>query len=492
MPMNLNSTILAAAYVEGSNDYMQLTPAPTQSNMAEVIAAYEMPTAKRLFEETTGLFTTIGINSIESRRFEDPLAFLEGRYMPFGSHVVHTAHKWEKANAFSSDDQKLLKRAKDKFIQSFSGINRQDVYETSITRVELVRSLQPELSNGDGYGLDSMLGAKFDAIYSPEAYASMNMTLQIIGETEDAWGGLFKVNVPDVVDEQTGEEFMSTLAGLIYRWRFPSTIYNKMGYEGSFTRVDDIVILVEPETLAKLDFTTLVNVFQAERPEDLRRRIVTVPSFPIPNVRAVVADRRFFDIHRSFFSLENFYNPRAVTMNYYLHSQGVWAANPMYNIALLGDFTTTTIPTVKVVPSALTIDPFEPTVEIGGSVQIRSKITANISTTPTGISYGEIEPKPDSVTYELSVSEGSTLNRNTFVDRFGVLHVQKTGIAADAEITVKATSTYINPSGTTEVLTAEAIITVVEPATVDGDNTEDNQLAYTDIRDAKLKDTSIE
>ena len=498
MPNNLNSTILAACWLSGSTDFQQRVPDPSQHNMAEVIAAFEQPNSSNMFQEVTGLFTTIGISSIESRRFEDPLSFLEGRVMPFGTHVVHTAHHWEKARAYSSDAQALLKRRKDKFIQSFSGLNRMDRYDTSVSRTEYMQSLQPGFDgNNDGYGLDALLGAKFDAIYSPEAYDSMRYTLQIVAETEEKWGGLYKQQVPEVINKDTGEEFMATIAGLIYRWRFPSTVWNKLGYEGAFCRPDDIVILAEPETLASLDFRTLLDVFQIDLSDpsmgaaELRRRFVPVPDFPIPNVKAIVADRRFFDIHRSFYSLENFYNPQQVVMNYYLQSQGVWAANPMYNIALFGDFSTTEIPTCTVVPSSIELTPVVDTVPAGGTVQIRSKITANISTTPTGIEYGEITPEPDSVTYAIEASAGK-INRNTFIDRFGVLHVQKTGLNVGTVLTITGTSTYINPSGATEELTNSCAVTIGEPPICDGDNTENDQLGYTDIRDANLKDEALD
>ena len=48
---------------------------------------------------------------------------------------------------------------------------------------------------------------------------------------------------------------------------------------------------------------------------------------------------------------------------------------------------------------------------------------------------------------------------STFVDRLGVLHVSKSLKAGDS-ITVKAVSTYINPSGSTSTLTDEITIAV--------------------------------
>ena len=215
-----------------------------------------------------------------------------------------------------------------------------------------------------------------------------------------------------------------------------------------------------------------------------------MPDFPIPNVGAVLADRDFWVIHRSVFQLENFYNAEQLTTTYFLHSQGIWSASPLANIVLLGDFESDAIPTITVAPSTLTLEPFAATVPAGGSVQIRAKLNGTVTATPEGASTEGITVEPDSVVWEIAAPAGVALNRKTFIDRFGVLHVQKT-IAANTELTVTATSTYTNPSGTTSTYTANTAITVVAPEVADNDSTEENQLAYTDIRVGVIKDAAI-
>ena len=276
MPLNKNSTIMAAAWLEGSTDFQQRVPDPSQHKMAEVIAAFEQPNTASLFQEVTGLFTTVGRTTINSRRFEDPLAFLEGAYMPYGNIVRRIGSHWETAKAYSSDSQTLLKRRRDKFIETFGALNRFDRYDTSVSRTELIQSLQPGIGGDDGTGLDSMLGMKFDSVYSPEAYESMRYSLQVVAEADEKWGGLYRMNVPDIVDKDTGETFMEVVAGLIYRWAFPNPIFNKVGWEGSFCKIDDVVIMVEPETLAKIDFKTLVNVFNLYRFANLSQVLLSV------------------------------------------------------------------------------------------------------------------------------------------------------------------------------------------------------------------------
>lgn len=495
---NLNSTILAAAWEAGSTDLQQNCPNPSQSRMAEVIAAFSMPNAGRLFQEVTGLFTTIGVTRIKTQRFENPLAFLESSFMSYGANVREMGIKWARAHSYASDSQQLLKRHLPKFVEAFHQIDRMDKYPQTVSRTEFIQSLQPGIGGEDGTGLDTLLGGIFDSMYSPEAYDSMRYTLQTIAEADRSWGaingrgefGLMRVNLPAITDKDTGEQFMQTLEALALEWRFPSTIYNNVPDLPVFTDPDDLVIMVTPKTLAAIDFKTIANLFHEERAEDVRRRIVVVPDFPIPNVRAILADRNFFVIHRTFFSLESFYNPDQVTTNYWLHSQGVWSASPLANIVLLGDFEDTVIPTVTVAPATLTLTPVSSEVEIGRQVLIRAELTGTVTASPEGAETGRICVKPNAVTWEIEAPEGVKLNKSTYIDRFGNLHVQKRGIEAGTALTIKATSTYINPSGETPELTAETTVTVV--AAKPCEHTCDDQLAYTDVRNAKLKDNSIE
>lgn len=496
---NKNSTILAAALLEGSTDYAQLADAASQGRMTEVIEAFNMPNAGRLFQEVTGLFTTIGRTRIHSQRWENPLAFLEGSYMSYGANVREIAVKWAKAHSYASDSQTLLKRRLPKFVEAFHQIDRMEKYESSISRTEFIQSLQPGIGGEDGTGLDTLLGAIFDSMYSPEAYNSMRYTLQTIAEADRSWGalngrgefGLMRVNAPEITDKASGENFMQTVEALALRWKFPSTVYNNMPGLPVFARPEDLVLMVTPETLAAIDFKTIANLFHEERAEDVRRRVVIVPDFPIPNVRAVLADRNFFVLHRTYFGLESFYNPDQLTTKYFLHSQGVWSASPLANIVLLGDFDDTVINKVAVTPDTLTLTPEKETVAIGGRVGIRAELGGSLASSVEGATTGCVCVKPDSVVWTVEAPTGVTLNRNTFVDRFGVLHVQKT-IDEGVALTVKAVSTYINPSGETREFEAETTITTEAANHCCMDSTEENQLAYTDVRNAILKDDAIE
>ena len=60
----------------------------------------------------------------------------------------------------------------------------------------------------------------------------------------------------------------------------------------------------------------------------------------------------------------------------------------------------------------------------------------------------------------MAVAGNYELNQNTYVDRNGVLHIQKSGGIEGKQVKVTAYATYINPSGETVEYTASVTVTV--------------------------------
>ena len=464
--------------------------------MAQVIGAFQQPNAGKYFNEVTGLFNTIGRTRIDSRRWEDPLAFLEKGFMPYGHSLRQIAVPWVETRSYDSASQTLLKCDLGKFVEAFHSIDRFTKYSRSVVENEFLQSLSPSVG-GDGYGLDTLLGAVFDSIYSKEAYDSMNLTLQVLAEADEKFeGGLMRMNVAEPTDKNTSEAFIQALQTIALRWRFPSTVYNNVEGLPVFTPLDEIVILTTPEYYSALSVKVVASAFQLDASDiqEVRRRIVLVPSIPIANCGAVVADRDFWLIYRTVFRLENFYNPDQLSQKYILHSQGVWSANPFANIVLLGEFQSTQIPTITMNPTSLVLTPEEVTIAPGGKVNIASDLRGTVTANAGGT--GNIGVKPDSVIWDVTIASSDdepiprVLNQRTFVDRFGTLHVQKTGVEVGDTITVNAKSTYINPSGVTQEIEAEPVtIEIVQPRDIELDGY--NKLVYTDKSEAVVLNGNV-
>ena len=86
------------------------------------------------------------------------------------------------------------------------------------------------------------------------------------------------------------------------------------------------------------------------------------------------------------------------------------------------------------------------TAAAGDVVPLTFQLTGSV--TPNGT---PIELKPESVTANVTLTPGeddteSALNSRTYLDSFGKLHIQRTGLKAGSKLTVNAVSTYVNPT----------------------------------------------
>ena len=159
-----------------------------------------------------------------------------------------------------------------------------------------------------------------------------------------------------------------------------------------------------------------------------------------------------------------FYNPGNRTMKYYYWANALIGVNPAANCCLFTTEAATTIKTITMTPSGIEFSPDTGNIEIGGTLDTHIFLRGSLSASDSG-STGVIGIEPDSATYVLSaVDENNAamdLKSTTYVDNYGILHCQKTGIAAGSVITITATASYVNPSGSTSTYTDTFTATVI-------------------------------
>lgn len=170
-----------------------------------------------------------------------------------------------------------------------------------------------------------------------------------------------------------------------------------------------------------------------------------------------------------------FYNPGNRTMKYYYWANAMIGVNPAANCVLFTTEDATAIPTITMTPSGLAFTNDTVDVELGGTVKLGVNLTGTITEGENSYS-GSIAVEPDSALFEVAATRTTKgtgddpdvtiavpLNSRTYVDAYGVLHVQKTGLQVGDVITVTATSTWVNPSGVTSTFSNTAAATVIAP-----------------------------
>jgi hypothetical protein len=211
--------------------------------------------------------------------------------------------------------------------------------------------------------------------------------------TKNIISGAYKENrgvietVTAVTDEATAKAFVEKARELYLNFQLPSTEYNawaKNGGDGdpitTWTRPEDIVIVIKNSLRAKLDVNVLAEAFNMDK-ATLLGNIITVDNFDsyddegnkVFDGSAIVGgifDKAWFKIKTQDMFMENFYNANNRTMQYYLN------VIRMYSMSLFanGVIFATAQP---VIPSTAVAF-----VDSSAAVGVGDDITLKVKTTP--------------------------------------------------------------------------------------------------------------
>lgn len=452
-----NQTVLEKCWIEGSNDFQQRIGNPTVSGYARAVEQLFQPYNHDLYNEFCGMLVGLMGTYINSKLFENPLRELKKPASQWGNSAREVAVKYLKAHTYRPTSETLLKVEKPEYVEWFYSVQNPRRYEFSWSKYELQRVF----SQGDSYAFDDLLSATLTQMYSSDNYDEMISMIQMFAEGDSRFAnGLFRYNLSAApTDESTGKELLTGIRAVAGDMKFPSMLFNNIDVP-VFESPETLVLWCTPSTLANLSVQTLSSVFQLDE-ANIQYRIIEIPEFPIPNVYAALTSEDFVYCRDVWYGVEPpFYNPENMTTKWYLQHAEMIGVNPCANCCLFTTDAATNIPTISVAPSALTFTPDSGSVAPGGTLQTKLVLSGSVTSNDAGI-----DVEPDAATYELACDRSGTavpLNTRTYVDDFGVLHVQKTGLETGDVITITATATYVDPSGiTTSTFTDDFTATIL-------------------------------
>ena len=448
-----NSTILAKAWLAGTNDFQQRVPDPTIAGVKATMDALFQPMNGQYFNQFMDILVNrIGFTYVRQQAYKNPLAVFKGTKLTYGSTIQEIAPKWIKAHSYDDQNETLLKLHRPEAQVWYHSQNRRDQYPISVNVDELRTAFTDET------GLNKLVASIMTTPQNADEYDEYRIMLQLIAEYESRWG-FYKHHLTSMpTDETSGKELLTALQTYGGRLQFPSSLYS--GTEiPVFAKPDELVLITTPEAQAGLNVNTLAGLFNVDLAQ-VKYRVVLVDEFPIKGAVALLTTEDFFVCSDTLYSTTSFWNPQTLTTNYYLNHWGVYSVSPFVPAIL---FTTedasTTIPTITQTVSGITLEAEKDEMKPGESQQLTVKLQGTINPeTP------DVYVAPNAATYAVvaknSEGEPIDLNSRTRVDTYGVLHVQRTGLKAGDVITVTATSAYTNPSGATVGYTAEKQITI--------------------------------
>lgn len=460
----LNSTVLQRAYLSGTSDFQQRVNNPAISGYAACVESLFDPMNADLFNEFSRLLNGITASYVDIRQFENPLAAIKrpASEWRFGHSERHIAVKYLQGHSINQSlDETLLKVERPEYREWFYSLNYENRYEFSWSRYELKQAFA-----NDGYGFDELLSATITQMLSSANYDEMTTMLQTFAEADERMGGLYRYHISAAPsDEATAKELLKGIRTVAGRMKFPSMLYNHIDV-AVHTDGSRLVLYVLPEVLASLDVDALSAVFQLPKadPAEVTYRIIEVPYFPLPNVYAILADEDFIYWRDYMTGMEPpFYNPGNRTYKYYYFQSAAVGCNPAAPVCCFSTDQNTAIDTITMAPTGIQFSPATGNVEAGGTIETHIFLQGSVASAASG-DTDPIGVEPDAAIYTVTAVDSNShpvaLNSRTYVDAYGVLHVQKS-VEAGTVITVTAKAAYINPSGATTSYTDDFVATVV-------------------------------
>ena len=320
-------------------------------------------------------------SQFETMTFNNPLRVLDGDRIPLGYAGEHVYTNPAKARGFNVNDFAglLVKYEADVKVE-YHTVNSDIQYCVTIARQQLKKAM----TSWDN--LASFITQLSNSLYNGAYIDFFRYTKNIIS-------GAFKENravyekITAVTSEATAKAFVEKARELFLNFQLPSTSFNAWSKNGgsgapitTWTRPEDIVMIVRNDIRAKLDVEVLASAFNIDK-TTLLGNIITVDNFDSYDddgtkvfdgsaIVGMIADKAWFKIKTQDMFMENFYNPNNRTMQYYLN------VIRMYNFSLFanGVIFATSDPSV-----ASTKVEF---IEESASVKAGSKITLHVKTTP--------------------------------------------------------------------------------------------------------------
>lgn len=452
-----NSTILGRFYLSGTNDMQQRVPNPTQNSVAKVCKHLFDPMNNDLYNQFADFMVQrIGYAYARQQRWENPLKEFFKQKLYYGATVTETQLNWIKAHAYNVDAEEQFKTRYPEGLQAFHSIDDQRQYPISLSREQMRQAV------GDEYGLNQIAAAIMQQPMNADEYDTYNLMLDLFKKADDNYG-LFREHVSAVpTDQATATEVLKKVQKLSFDLTVPTTEYACTDLP-VVVKQSEMVLFVRSDAMASLNVDALAVLFNMEKAE-VPYRIQVIPEkkwMLNTNDFAILTTSDFFQCYPVEYSTTSQWDAQGLKTNYWLNDWNVISFSPFVPIIVFSADEQTAVPTVTMAPTSLEIAG-DDTAEAGAKVQLT--LTLNGSIDPAGY-HDPVEIAPDAALFTVAAARGEDatpiqLNSRTRVDSYGVLHIQSADLVTGDKITVTAVSTYANPAGKTEAITATHVVTI--------------------------------
>lgn len=278
-------------------------------------------------EFISALMNRIAYTSFSNRyTFDNPLQILYGDEIPLGEAVQDIYVNPAQARNYNVNDfAGLLQKYEASVKVQYLAKNQDVQYCVSITRPSLKKAFT-SWADLERF-IDELANSLYNGLYIDDYKLSK-------GLVKAAWsnnvGQVRVVSNDPTASDSYGKAFIKKLRTDFLNMALPSISFNAYSKvtDGDFvqtwTRPEDIVLLIRNDVLASIDVDVLAAAFNMDK-ADFLGKVIPVDKFDdADKIYAFMGDRRWFRIHTQEMYLDEFYNANNRVWNYYLNKVGMF------------------------------------------------------------------------------------------------------------------------------------------------------------------------
>jgi hypothetical protein len=318
--------------------YMNTLPSATEDNIQTISnILFNDAYQPMLNDFVTNLINRIGLTIVRNKTFNNPLSILRKGSMPLGTDIQDIYENPAEAEQYelsNTEMAKLLTITDPDTHVAYYRRNRKDLYTKTISR----ENLQAAFVSWEKF--EDYISSITTSLYSGNYIDEYKLTKALVDGAYDN-NKVIVETVDAVTDESSAKAFVKKARALYNKMKFPSTEYNAYSkFSGSkgeittWTDEDRVVMVVTSDVMAEVDVDVLARAFNIDSTKFLGR-VIEIDSFENPEIQAIICDEAWFQIYENIMRFDEFYNPRVMAWNEYLHVWQTYAICPFANAVIL-------------------------------------------------------------------------------------------------------------------------------------------------------------
>lgn len=360
------NAVRASMLESGNTEYTDRIPEATRYNLAQIgeIFKNDDNLANQFLHN---IVNRIAFVWVKSRLYKNPLSEFKRGELGFGVSIEEVFVQIAKAHHYNPAiaEQKVFAREIPDVKSAFHTLNRQDFYKVTIQNNDLYNAFLSE------NGVTDMIGRIVDSLYSGDNYDEFLIIVALVAQYIDN-NETYDITVPALTSEANVKRFLVKVRSTARMLSFMSTKYNPMGV-ATYSPMEDLVIIMTPETQAEIDVEALAGAFNMNKAE-IENRIVIIDSFgdspKAQSTLAFITDKDFFVLYDKLIKMTEIYNSEGLYWNYCLHHWELMSTSKFSPVVRL-----TTDEVADTAITSLTLTPETATVVKGGTVMFTPTLT---------------------------------------------------------------------------------------------------------------------